>query len=45
MEEVVLESQKYRYKIITEYDENSTDLYFAEFPDLKIILKLRSILI
>ena len=40
-EEVVLESQKYRYKIITEYDENSTDLYFAEFPDSKNNFKIK----
>ncbi len=40
-EEVILENQKYRYKIITEYDENNTDLYFAEFPDTKNNFKIK----
>ena len=40
-EEVVLENQKYRYQIITEYDESNTDLYFAEFPDSKNNFKIK----
>ena len=40
-EEVTLESQKYKYKIITEYDENNPDLYFAEFPDSKNNFKIK----
>ncbi len=40
-EEVILENQKYRYKIITEYDENNLDLYFAEFPETKNNFKIK----
>ena len=36
-----LENQKYKYKIITEYDENNTDLYFAEIPDQKNNFKIK----
>ncbi len=39
--EVILENQKYRYKIITEYDDNNTDLYFAEFPETKNNFKIK----
>ena len=40
-EEVTLENQKYKYKIITEYDESNTDLYFAEIPDAKNNFKIK----
>lgn len=40
-EEVILENQKYKYKIITEYDEGNTDLYFAEFPETKNNFKIK----
>ena len=40
-QEVSLENQKYKYKIITEYDENNPDLYFAEFPESKNNFKIK----
>jgi len=39
--DVTLENQKYKYKIITEYDENNPNLYFAEFPDSKNNFKIK----